>query len=136
MKINVPEGDLRRIYQKGKIFWHFCGLNQKDPAKVEHFGMNIVEAMQNACLPIIFRGGGQPEIVEDGKTGFLFSDEDELMSATLDVIRHPERLEEMSSRAREKSRVFHAKVFIEKVRSFFSQLFKRYIFEEDEPMPE
>jgi len=133
LKVNVPEEELRRIYQQGKIFWHFCGLNQKDPAKVEHFGMNIVEAMQNACLPIVFRGGGQPEIVEEGKTGFLFRNEGEMLAATLDVIRHPELIEEMGFNARERGQIFHAEVFIEKVRAHFYLLLKRYMFEEEEP---
>jgi glycosyltransferase involved in cell wall biosynthesis len=133
LKINVPEEELRKIYEQGKIFWHFCGLGQKDPARVEHFGMNIVEAMQNFCLPIVFRGGGQPEIVEDGKTGFLFRSEEEMMAATLDVIRHPERFTEMAAKAEEKSRVFHADVFVDKVRAHFYRLLKDYMFEEEEP---
>lgn len=134
LKINVTEDELRRIYQKGTIFWHFCGLNQKDPAKVEHFGMNIVEAMQNSCLPIVFRGGGQPEIVEEGKTGFLFGNEEELSAVTVDVIRHPELIEEMAPKARERSQAFHADVFVEKVRAHFYRLLKIFMFEEDEAL--
>ena len=95
--------------------------------------MNIVEAMQNSCLPIVFRGGGQPEIVEEGKTGFLFRNEEEMMATTLDVIRNPELIEEMGSNARKRGQFFHAEVFKEKVRAHFYRLLKRYMFEEEEP---
>jgi len=133
LKVNVPEEELRAIYRQAKIFWHFCGLNQKDPAKVEHFGMNIVEAMQNACLPIVFRGGGQPEIVEDGVSGFLFKNEEDLNAKTLDLILHPERFVEMGIKAQERSRIFHADVFIEKARLHFQKLLRQYRLGDEQP---
>lgn len=126
VQINVPEEKLRTIYGQAKIFWHLCGLNQKDPAKVEHFGMNIVEAMQNECVPIVFDGGGQTEIVEEGISGYLFAEEMVLLAKTIELVKNPDKLLFLSKNAYEKGKQFHVDIFVEKVHSHFRQLLDAY----------
>lgn len=122
LKVNVSASELKSEYERAKIFWHFCGLGQTDPAKVEHFGMTVAEAMQNGCVPVVFRGGGQTEIVEDGLSGFLFSSENELIERTLGLLGNPGRLEEMSGRAHQRGKAFRREVFIDAVRGYFQGL--------------
>ncbi len=122
MKLNVPVEELRSVYRSAKIFWHFCGLNQKDPAKVEHFGMNIVEAMQNECVPIVFNGGGQTEIVEEGISGYLFVDEMDLINKTLELMKNPDRLLQLRKSVYERGKQFYKDIFIEKVQAHFKRL--------------
>lgn len=128
LRVNVPEKELRTVYQRAKIFWHLCGLNQKDPAKVEHFGMNIVEAMQNACLPIVYKGGGQTEIVEDGVSGYLFSDETGLREKTAVLVNNPEDLDRMGRAAYERGKRFHVDIFVDKIRTHFLKRLEEYKF--------
>ncbi len=127
VQINVPEDELRTIYRRAKIFWHLCGLDQKDPAKVEHFGMNIVEAMQNECVPIVFNGGGQTEIVEEGISGYLFADEKTLLNKTIELLNKPDRMLQLSKNAYEKGKLFHVDIFVEKVKIHFRQLLNDYL---------
>jgi len=122
LKVNVAAAELKSEYERAKIFWHFCGLGQTDPAKVEHFGMTVAEAMQNGCVPVAFRGGGQTEIVEDNLSGFLFSSEKELTEKTLGLLGNPVRLEEMSGRAHQRGRGFRREVFSGVVRDYFQGL--------------
>ena len=122
LKVNVSAADLRSIYGRAKLFWHLCGLGQTDPAKVEHFGMTVAEAMQNGCVPIAFRGGGQTEIVEDGLSGFLFSSEKELVNKTLGLVENPGRIDEMSGLAHQRGRAFRKEVFTASVRDYFRDL--------------
>lgn len=122
LKVNVAASDLRSEYERAKLFWHFCGLGQTDPAKIEHFGMTVAEAMQNGCVPVVFRGGGQTEIVEDSFSGFLFSSEKELTEKTLVLLENPGRLEEMSGRAHQRGREFRREVFTSAVRDYFQGL--------------
>jgi len=122
LKVNVSASELKSIYGKAKLFWHFCGLGQTDPAKVEHFGMTVAEAMQNGCVPIAFRGGGQTEIVEDGLSGYLFSSEKELVERTLSLVENPTRIDEMSEHARKRGRIFRKEVFTATVRDYFRGL--------------
>ena len=51
-----------------------CSENHKpEPEKFEHFGISIVEAMAAECVPVVIAKGGQPEIVQHGKNGLLWS---------------------------------------------------------------
>ncbi len=47
-------------------------------SKHEAFGRVTAEAMLNDCLVIGRNSGGTPELIEHGKTGFLFNTNDEL----------------------------------------------------------
>ncbi len=127
--VNISADALRKVYQKSMIFWHFSGLNQIDPARIEHFGMTTAEAIQNGCVPIVFNGGGQPEVVEDEVNGFLFSSLEELTEKTLKVIQNPQLAEKISQSAWQKGKVFSKEVFISKVRDHFSQIRSNYAFQ-------
>ncbi len=86
LRVNVPGTELDDLYHRAAIFWHLCGLYQRNPARVEHFGMTIVEAMQAGAVPIVFDGGGQREIVEEGRSGRRVSSLRELIQATLPLL--------------------------------------------------
>lgn len=78
--------ELVDLYQKAKIYWHASGYNQdlnKYPQNAEHFGITTVEAMCYGCVPIVFSAGGQLEIITNGKNGYLWKTEQELMSKTV-----------------------------------------------------
>ncbi len=126
LKLNIPGNELKSLYKRSAIFWHLCGLDQTDPALVEHFGMTIVEAMQNRAVPIVFDGGGQREIVEHGNSGFRVSSTTELMTFTLKLIRKPQLREELGSNAVERSKAFTREVFEKKTRAFFSAELQKY----------
>lgn len=40
----------------------------------EGFGISVVEAMARKCIPITFKRGGLPEIIEDEKNGFIIDE--------------------------------------------------------------
>src|SRR5207245_8469233 len=54
LRVNVPMAELRTWYAKAAVFWHACGLDEREPHLIEHFGMTTVEAMQNRCAPVVF----------------------------------------------------------------------------------
>lgn len=127
LKVNISSDELKNLYKKSKIFWHFCGIGQTDPACVEHFGMTTVEAMQNYCVPVIFNGG-QKEAVKDGESGFLFKDFKELYKKTLRLISNPEKLDSLSEGAYTQGKKFSKKDFSQKIKSHFKQLLEDYSF--------
>lgn len=43
----------------------------------EGFGISVVEAMSRGCVPITFYKGGIPELISDGKNGFLIKQTEE-----------------------------------------------------------
>ena len=126
IKTNISEDELRSLYKRSKIFWHLCGLDHTDPALIEHFGMTIVESMQNKLVPIVYDGGGQQEIVEQGKSGFRVTTTSELINHTLKLIQNPELLKEASANSYERSKFFSIKQFEENVKQYFNKILQEY----------
>lgn len=96
--------ELLDLYAKAKFFWSASGygVNQiKNPQKVEHFGITTVEAMAAGCIPIVFGGGGQGEIIKDGENGFLWEKPGKLISATQNLINNPGLARVISQKAME-----------------------------------
>ena len=117
--------ELKNLYGKAAVFWHACGLNEKDPHLIEHFGMTTVEAMQNYCVPIVIDGGGQREIVEQGISGFRFKTIEELQSYTLKLINDDSLREKMARNAYDRSQNFTTEEFKKKALEFFSNIENR-----------
>lgn len=130
LKVNIPKEELKNLYQQSSLFWHLCGLGGKDPAETEHFGMAVVEAMQNKVVPIVFDGGGLREIVDHGQNGFCVQNSAALLEYSLKLIKNQDILRKMSQKAYEKAGHFSRENFKKKVLSFFQQLLEDYIIKQ------
>lgn len=111
---NADITTLRDLYHRSHIYWHGTGMDKREvdqPETMEHFGISIVEAMSAGCVPVAFRSGGPAEIVEDGRSGFLFSSTYEIVSLTREIIQDPSRWLAMSSAAEDRSKKFSTSVF-------------------------
>ncbi len=132
LRVNLPLDRLKKEFQSARIFWHLCGLGQKDPARIEHFGMTTVEAMQCGCVPVVFRGGGQTEIVEQETSGFLFDTIQELKERTLALFQKPELAIKLAHKAHVRGAAFSRAVFESRVKEHFAELLQEYRFQETE----
>lgn len=110
---------LRQYYAHASIYWHAAGYQideQKEPKKVEHFGISTIEAMASGGVPIVVGKGGLKEIVEYGVNGFLWEDEDELISYTQKLIKDKVLLRTMQENARKRAGKFGKKQFAQTLR--------------------
>jgi glycosyltransferase involved in cell wall biosynthesis len=126
LKVNADLDEVKSLYAKASIFWHGCGLGEVNPQRFEHFGMATVEAMQSRCVPIVFNGGGQPEIVENGRSGFLFNTIEELCLHSHQLIVNPDLLAKFQGVAEERSQCFRLAHFETKVKQFFEIIRQEY----------
>lgn len=104
---NISYYELRNLYQEAAIFWHAVGIGidaEKQPSKLEHFGIVTAEAMTAGCVPVVINAGGQPEIVQHGVDGFLWNNISELKHWTTWLIDHPAKRQEMANYAMVSSR--------------------------------
>ncbi|PIV12895.1 MAG: glycosyl transferase family 1, partial [Candidatus Nealsonbacteria bacterium CG03_land_8_20_14_0_80_36_12] len=85
---------------------------------VEHFGMTTVEAMSAGCVPIVINKGGQKEIIQNNKDGFLWETSGDLIDLTEKVINDDKLMSSISEEAVKKSRNFSKKKFYEKIYNF------------------
>lgn len=111
---NLEVNALRALYGKAMIYWHATGFGDdetKSPQKMEHFGISTVEAQAGGAVPIVINRGGQKEIVENAKNGFLWNTKSELFDLTLSVIKDKNQFRKISDAAVVNSRRFSQEVF-------------------------
>jgi len=126
LRVNISLDELKELYKKASIFWHLAGLEQIDPERAEHFGMTTVEAMQNRCVPVVYRGGGQQEIIEEGVSGLFFDTRDELVDKTIELIDFMSSLKKIGSFAHKRGKEFTKEVFQKKIKKHFEKILKEY----------
>lgn len=125
LHVNLSFDILKQLYSEAKIFWHATGYNERDdlfPEKMEHFGITTVEAMSYGVVPIVIRKGGQTEIVEEGRSGFLWDSEDECISKTIKVIEEEGLRKQLSHGAYERSKDFTVEKFYQHTKEVFDAI--------------
>jgi len=112
---NISYDDLRKLYAKASIYWHATGFGEdeeRNPQKMEHFGISTVEAQAAGAVPVVIEKGGQKEIVKDGKNGRLWSTKTQLYEITKSLINNKSELLRLSKRAIADSKKFSQERFI------------------------
>lgn len=108
---------LKDLYGKAKIFVSAAGYKvdeEKEPQKVEHFGIAVVESMAAGCVPIIYNAGGHKEIIENNINGFLWNSTGDLYGYIKKVADNEKVRREISINARKDSQKFSYEKFEEK----------------------
>lgn len=121
LKPNLNFNELYKLYKLATFYWHFTGFGvdeNKHPEMVEHLGIAPLEAMASGCPAFCYKAGGPKELIEDGETGFLFSDEKELMEKMRSLV------EDLN---RQRRVVFNAQKYVSK--NFSYEVFKKRVKE-------
>lgn len=119
---NLGYDDLIKLYGESSIYWHASGYQEEDPTKMEHFGIATVEAMAAGCVPVVIGRGGQLEIVDNNKNGFLWNDLDDLEDKTLKLMENQKLWQKMSSEGIKKSSMFSKENFEKNIKKLISTI--------------
>jgi len=113
---NASEWQKIELLRRAKVYLH--------PMKYEHFGISVVEAMAAGLIPVVHRSGGPwTDIVEFGKYGFGFRDEDEATSIIENTLElKGTELENLQSRIVTRSQDFSYTKFKYTINNIFSKL--------------
>jgi glycosyltransferase involved in cell wall biosynthesis len=106
---DLPFDRLVELYRSSAIYWHAAGFGEDEeqqPIKAEHFGITTVEAMAAGCVPVVIARGGQPELIDVGVDGFLWSTVEELLATTRLLIADQALCRQMGQAAAAASRRF------------------------------
>ena len=126
LKVNISSQELKTLYQESTLFWHICGMAHDDPSEIEHFGMTIVEAMQNKMVPVVYDGGGPKEIVDHGINGFRAKTKAEFATYSIQLLKDKKLIQKLSESAFKKALTFSKKNFEERVETYFKDLLHTY----------
>jgi glycosyltransferase involved in cell wall biosynthesis len=100
---DAPFSLLSEYYAKSRLFLHATGFGEDGelhPERFEHFGRTTVEAMSAGCVPVVFAGGGQREVVTHGTGGYLWRTEEELVRYCREAVDDRAAWERLSETAR------------------------------------
>lgn len=112
-KIEIVENpsfkEICNLYGKSKIFWSAVGFGaneEKEPEKVEHFGISVVEAMSAGAVPIVVNAGGYKEIIRDKDNGFLWTNIRQLVLKTTELLANRDEMQKISQEAISESKKY------------------------------
>lgn len=111
---------LRGLYRDAALYWHGTGLGvdlRAHPGQSEHFGIAIAEAMSAQCVTFAVDAGGAPEIIADGRDGFLYADAATLVETSLRMLAPGGQADRIriGEAAGQRARAFSPEVFAELV---------------------
>jgi GT2 family glycosyltransferase len=87
--LHAPASVLHEQFRAASYYWHATGFGHSErlyPERQEHFGIVVVEAMSAGVIPLVYATGGPASVVSDGKTGFHWKTEDELVARQLELL--------------------------------------------------
>ena len=122
---NATGAELAALYARASVFWHAAGLGEdpeRDPDRLEHFGISTVEAMSAGAVPVVLRAGGLVESVRDGVDGRHVDDLDGFVSATRALVDDAVALAGMASNAQERAREFSLEAFDVRLQALLDRL--------------
>ena len=117
LHVDAPGDELRALYAKASVYWQATGLGEdpdRDPDRLEHFGIATVEAMSAGAVPVVIGLAGQLEIVQAGVSGYHFTTLDELVERTEAVVGDDELRARLSEAAEARAREFSVEAFAER----------------------
>ena len=115
---NVPFAALRDLYRRASIYWHATGYGSSEnlhPARQEHFGLTVVEAISAGAVPVVLRSGGPKETIQEGVTGYLWDSLDELARITRRLAADPALLRCCREQCVPRSAQFSSPAFADRV---------------------
>lgn len=127
IETDLSTSELRSKLERAAILWHAMGYGvdgEREPGRLEHFGMVATEAMATGCVPVLFNGGGLPESVCDGRNGFLWQEVSELVEKTRRLIDDGELRSRLSAASVERSADFSQAAFEERLSRLLSPVLR------------
>ncbi len=112
--------ELKELYGSARFFWSAAGIGvneKKEPKRVEHFGITLVEAMASGCVPIVYKAGGYKEIIRDGVNGYLWSTTARLTQITRKLVANEKLVKNISTLAKKDASKYSYEEFGENFKS-------------------
>lgn len=92
------------------------------PSRYEGFCLSMVEGMSQGLIPVVFPVGVAPEIIENGKNGYLVNSAEEMVEKIAIILNDNELRERLSFGASETAKQFHSKNMTDKLINIYQDI--------------
>lgn len=93
-----------------------------NPGRYEGFCLSMIEAMSQGLVPITFPVGISPEIIENGKNGYIVNSLDDMIKKINMIKSSPEKRRFMALNAQKTANRFRASKMVEKTAKIYQKL--------------
>jgi glycosyltransferase involved in cell wall biosynthesis len=115
VETDVPRKRIIELMSQASIYLH--------PPLAEHFGIAIAEAAAAGLVPVVYRdGGGWTDIASRIDQGLGYTSVEEAAHIIRSLLDDPERLKELSAKAREVAKGFSYERFKERLNEVIREL--------------
>lgn len=92
------------------------------PSRYEGFSLSLIEAMSQGLIPIVYSVGVAPEIIENGKNGFIIDNQNDAQKIINDLFNNPQKRAELAKNAYTTSLKFKSDLMIEKLIELYKKV--------------
>lgn len=107
------------------IIRHNYGDIYINAARYEGFCLSLIEAMSRGLIPVIYPVGVAPEIIENGRNGYLVHNLDEMIEKIKFLMLNKSLRRNMAVEAIKTSKLFKPDILINRLLELYSQLANR-----------
>ncbi|MDD4877846.1 MAG: glycosyltransferase family 4 protein [Candidatus Nanoarchaeia archaeon] len=90
--------------------------------RYEGFCLSLIEAMSQGLVPVTFPIGVAPEIIENGKNGYIVHSLDEMAKIIYRLSKSPEKRKNMAESAMKKARMFNADKMAAQLKNIYNEV--------------
>ncbi len=94
-------------------------------SRYEGFSLSMVEGMSQGLIPVAYPVGVVPEIIENGRNGFIVRSQTEAIRRIRQILADENLREQMSIRARRTAGQFKSDYMADRLQQFYRTLIKR-----------
>lgn len=125
LKVAFPVHHMYVNMQKeliSKVLSHLYGSILFICSRYEGFSLSLIEGMSQGLVPIAYFVGVAPEIIQDGKNGFLVSSNEEAQKRITELLSNPAKRLAMAKAAQKTSTKFCSKTIANKLFDVYREI--------------
>ena len=96
------------------------------PSRYEGFSLSLIEGMSCGLIPITYPVGVAPEIIKNGRNGFIVRSQTEAVRCVKKLVANNELREMMSQRACETALMFQSNLLAVKLSDFYRKVIREH----------
>jgi glycosyltransferase involved in cell wall biosynthesis len=128
MSREIPVHDVQANVLKDRVCAELgreCGSILLMPSRYEGFGLSLVEGMSQGLIPITTPVGVAPEIIQDGKNGYLVRDEKAMIAVARKLLSDARLRARLSVGALRTAHAFRASTLADRLIGTYKDVLKR-----------